>query len=121
MSICRTTAHFRPIPLRAGFHRTIPLAVRHLHASTTWLATQQDHYDVLGLTQSSSKRDIKNKYYEVSYFSRRVQLSDSMACIIAIHERATSVSCANESPTFTSCRKRVILIEKAEIELHSKR
>lgn len=52
-----------------GLRTTIPGSswhgVRSIHASSLRHARQQDHYHVLGLTQSSSKRDIKNKYYEV--------------------------------------------------------
>jgi hypothetical protein len=40
---------------------------RPFHASTLHRARQQDHYHVLGLTKNSSKRDVKNKYYEVRH------------------------------------------------------
>ena len=53
-----------------GLRTTIPGKLWHntrsIHASSLRHARQQDHYHVLGLTKSSSKRDIKNKYYEVS-------------------------------------------------------
>lgn len=121
MSIPRTTAHLRAIPPLSGFHKTLPFAVRHLHASTTRLATQQDHYDVLGLTQSSSKRDIKNKYYEVSLFSQHVHRSEAMAGAVAILSELLRGIHTNEKFSSSSYRRKVIRIEKAVIEPHSKR
>ncbi|GHJ84410.1 hypothetical protein NliqN6_0812 [Naganishia liquefaciens] len=54
----------------SGLRTTIPgrswHTARPIHTSSLRQARQQDHYHVLGLTKSSSKRDIKNKYYELS-------------------------------------------------------
>lgn len=40
---------------------------RHFSSSTARQAKDENHYDVLGLSKSATKREIKDKFYEVSF------------------------------------------------------